>query len=205
MLPRGFYERPAIDVARALLGKVLLHGGVSGRIVETEAYLGLTDAAAHAFHGPTPRTQVIFGPPGHAYVYLSYGIHDCLNVVAEPPGSPGCVLIRAVEPLTGIAAMRRRRHTDRLENLANGPGKLTQALGITLRHNGADLTRGALTLHEPSSAEPFEIAISPRVGITHNADWPLRFYIAGSRFLSRHLKPPGDATLKKHAQIDDIS
>lgn len=185
-----------------------MHGGASARIVETEAYLGLADAAAHAFRGPTPRTQVIFGPPGHAYVYLSYGIHDCLNVVAEPPGSPGCVLIRAVEPLTGIAAMRRRRHTERLENLANGPGKLTQALAITLRHNGADLTRGPITVREASPRETFEIAVSARVGITRNADWPLRFYIAGNRFVSRHprsLLKSGDATLKRHAQIHDFS
>jgi DNA-3-methyladenine glycosylase len=169
---------------------VLVHGDVSARVVETEAYLGLADAASHASRGPTPRTQVIFGPPGHAYVYLIYGIYDCLNVVSEPEGSPGCVLIRAVEPLTGITTMRRRRSVDRLQDLSNGPGKLTRALGITLRHNGVDLTRGPITLHEPPSAEAFEIAVSPRIGITHNADWPLRFFIAGNSFVS------GRATLK---------
>jgi DNA-3-methyladenine glycosylase len=173
-----------------LLGQVLVHGNVSARIVETEAYLGLTDAASHAWRGRTPRTEVIFGPPGHAYVYLIYGIHDCLNVVAEPPGSPGCVLIRALEPLTGIALMRRRRragraHDERVQDLANGPGKLTQALGISLRHNGVDLTRGPITIHQPAGPEPFDIAISPRIGITRNADWPLRFFIAGSAFVSR--------------------
>jgi DNA-3-methyladenine glycosylase len=168
-----------------LLGKVLVHGSVSARIVETEAYLGLADAASHAARGRTPRTEVIFGPPGHAYVYLIYGIYDCLNVVAEPEGSPGCVLIRALEPLTGIAVMRRRRPVDRPQDLANGPGKLTRAVGITLRHNGVDLTRGPITLCEPSAAEPFQIAVSPRIGITHNAAWPLRFFIAGNTFVSR--------------------
>jgi DNA-3-methyladenine glycosylase len=167
------------------LGKVLAHGELSARIVETEAYLGLADAASHASRGPTPRTEVIFGPPGHAYVYLIYGIHDCFNVVAEPEGSPGCVLIRAIEPLSGIAAMRRLRSVARLEDIGNGPGKLTRALGITLRHNGADLTRGPITLQQPARAEPFEIAVSPRVGITSNMDWPLRFFIAGNRFVSR--------------------
>ncbi len=200
LLPRRFYERPATDVARALLGKVLVHGKLSARIVETEAYLGLADGASHAFRGPTPRTQVIFGPPGHAYVYLIYGIYDCLNVVAEPEGSPGCVLIRALEPLTGIAEMRSHRPVDRLQDLANGPGKLTRALGITLRHNGADLTRGPISLHQPAGdAETFEIAVSPRVGITRNADWPLRFFIAGNAFVSRNV------TLRKHVETDHLS
>jgi DNA-3-methyladenine glycosylase len=199
ILPRSFYARPAIEVARALLGKVLVHGSVSARIVETEAYLGLADEAAHAWRGRTPRTEVIFGPPGHAYVYVIYGIHDCLNVVAEARGSPGCVLIRAVEPRTGLAAMRRRRRRKGLEDLTNGPGKLTQALAITLRHNGADLTRGPVTVREPEQKQAFEIGISPRIGITRNVDWPLRFFIAGNRFVSRN------ATLKKHAEADHFS
>lgn len=191
ILPRRFYLRPALEVARGLLGKVLVHEGASARIVETEAYLGLEDEAAHTWRGRTPRTEVIFGPPGHAYVYLIYGIHDCLNVVAEPEGSPGCVLIRAAEPLTGIAEMKLSRMVDRVENLANGPGKLTRALGITLRHNGADLTRGPLTIQEPAQEPQFDIGVSPRIGITRNADSPLRFFIAGNRFVS------GNATLKK--------
>lgn len=169
---------------------MLAHGNVSARIVETEAYLGLADEAAHAWRGRTPRTEVMFGPPGHAYVYLIYGVYDCLNVVAEPEGSPGCVLIRAAEPLTGIATMKRRRWAERPEDLANGPGKLTRALGITLRHNGADLTRGPLTILAPRQAEEdspegFQIAVSPRIGITRNVDLPLRFYIAGNAFVSR--------------------
>jgi DNA-3-methyladenine glycosylase len=186
-LPRTFYNRPAIEVARALLGTVLVHGSTSGRIVETEAYLGLEDRAAHSWRGPTPRTRVLFGEPGHAYVYLIYGMYYCLNVVAEPEGSPGCVLIRALEPMEGIARMRRRRPSDRgVEDLANGPGKLTLALGIGRRHNGADFARGPLTIH-PSEQYPQEmrIGVSPRIGIRHCADWPLRFFIQGSRFVSR--------------------
>lgn len=178
---------------------MLVHGGVSARIVETEAYLGLADEAAHAWRGRTPRTEVIFGPPGHAYVYLIYGIHDCLNVVAEPEGSAGCVLIRAAEPLTGLAAMRRRRLVKGLEGLANGPGKLTRALGITLRHNGVDLTRGPLTVREPEREQPFEIGVSPRIGITRNVDLPLRFFIAGNRFVS------GNAKLNKYVEADHFS
>jgi DNA-3-methyladenine glycosylase len=183
-LPRSFYSRPAEQVARDLLGKVLLHGGSAGRIVETEAYLGLEDRAAHAWRGVTNRTRVLFGPPGHAYVYLIYGMYECLNIVAEPRGSPGCVLIRALEPLEGIETMRTRRPAARrAEDLANGPGKLTLAMGITRRHNGADVTRGPLRICE-SAAEPFETGVSARIGITHCADWPLRFFIRGNRFVS---------------------
>ena len=172
VLPRSFYARPATDVARALLGKILTHGDASGRIVETEAYLGVTDPAAHAYRGPTPRTRVLFGPPGHAYVYLIYGIHNCLNIVAEPEGAAGCVLIRALEPGRGVA-----RPT-------NGPGKLTRALGITLRHNGCDVTRGPIMVSAPKAPASFEIGVSPRIGITKAAHLPLRFFIQGNRFVS---------------------
>ena len=189
--PRAFYNRPAIEVARALLGTVLVHGTspgriTAGRIVETEAYLGLQDRAAHSWRGITPRTRVMFGEPGHAYVYLIYGIYECLNVVAEPEGSPGCVLIRALEPLEGIPRMRRRRPSARgIEDLANGPGKLTLAMGITRRHNGADLTSGPLTIHSPERPGKVRIGVSPRIGIRHCADWPLRFFIEGNHFVSR--------------------
>ena len=172
-LPRSFYARPTVEVARDLLGKVIRHGAASARIVETEAYLGIDDAAAHSARGPTPRTRVIFGPPGRAYIYLIYGMHYCLNVVAEPEGVAGCVLIRAVEPITGLI------------HLSNGPGKLTRALGITLEHYGADLTRGPLTIHAPANDEKVDIAISPRIGINKAADLPLRFFIRGNRFVSR--------------------
>jgi DNA-3-methyladenine glycosylase len=186
-LPRAFYNRPAVEVARGLLGTVLVHGSTSGVIVETEAYLGLQDRAAHSWRGITPRTRVMFGEPGHAYVYLIYGMYECLNVVAEPEGSPGCVLIRALEPLEGIPRMQRRRHPGArgIEDLANGPGKLTLALGITRRHNGADFTTGPLTIHPPEQREEIQIGVSPRIGIKHCADWPLRFFIQGSRFVSR--------------------
>src|SRR5579862_9618909 len=125
ILPRGFYARDTIEVARGLLGKVLVHGGTAGKIVETEAYLGGDDLAAHTARGITDRTRVIFGPPGHAYVYFIYGMYECLNLVAEPVGHPGCVLIRALEPVAGIETMQRRRPAaHKPEQLANGPGKL---------------------------------------------------------------------------------
>jgi DNA-3-methyladenine glycosylase len=176
ILPRSFYERPTIEVARALLGKVLVHGKTAGIVVETEAYLGGDDLASHSARGVTNRTRVIFGPPGHAYVYLIYGMYECLNIVAEPAGTPGCVLVRAVEPVAGIEIMRQRRPAAReIEDLASGPGKLTLALGITRAHNGADLTRGPLVVREPACERPFEIAVTPRIGITQCTGLPLRF------------------------------
>jgi DNA-3-methyladenine glycosylase len=185
-LPRSFYARPTVEVARALLGKIVSRGATSGRIVETEAYLGIEDAAAHSARGITNRTRVIFGAPGHAYVYLIYGMYECLNLVAEPEGREGCVLIRALEPLTGVAMMRRRRPSVVGDAaLANGPGKLTLALGITRRDNGADVTRGPLMVCRGTEDLPFEIGVSPRVGISKAADLPLRFYIKGNRFVSR--------------------
>jgi len=176
VLPRGFYSRPTVEIARELLGKILVHGRRAGRIVETEAYLGGDDEAAHASRGPTPRTSVLFGPPGHAYVYLVYGMYECLNIVAEPDGTPGCVLIRALEPLCGLRLMRRRRRKARRpEDLASGPGKLTLAMGISRKHYGVDLTRGPITVHAPRNEPPIRIAVTPRVGIHKAADRPLRF------------------------------
>ena len=158
ILPRAFYSRPTIEVARDLLGKRLMMNGRGGRILEVEAYLPHGDEAAHSWRGRTPRTQVLFGPPGHAYVYLNYGIHYCLNVVAEPEGSPGCVLIRSVE------------------GAGDGPGKLTRALGISLEQYGADLTRGALTILDAPDVHSVEV--TPRIGIRRSADLPLRFAIS---------------------------
>jgi DNA-3-methyladenine glycosylase len=172
-------------VARSLLGKIIVHGATSGRIVETEAYLGTGDLAAHAASGPTDRNRVIFGPPGHAYVYFIYGMYDCLNIVAEPEGQAGCVLIRALEPLDGIATMRKRRlAAQRTEDLANGPGKLTRALAIALRHNGCDVTRGPILVCAPDQEDDFQIGVSQRIGITKSVDLPLRFFVKGSRFVS---------------------
>lgn len=186
ILPRSFYDRPTVEVARDLLGKVLAHGETSGVIVETEAYPGGDDLASHSAAGITDRTRVIFGPPGHAYVYLSYGMHECVNIVAERDGVAGCVLIRALEPLAGIARMRARRpKAARETDLANGPGKLTKALAITRAYYGHDLTKQPLTVREDPAARAFEIDVSRRIGITRSADRPLRFSIAGNAFVSR--------------------
>ncbi|MGE5645508.1 MAG: DNA-3-methyladenine glycosylase [Acidobacteriota bacterium] len=186
IVPRRFYERGTAEVARDLLGKVIVHGCAAGRIVEVEAYLGLDDLAAHASRGLTNRTRVLFGPPGHAYVYFVYGMHDCLNFVADDEGKAGCVLIRALEPLAGIETMRSRRPAARrIEDLASGPGKLAQAMAVTRSHYGADLTRGDLTVRAFKVEPPIEIATTPRIGVKHCVDWPMRFLIAGNRFVSR--------------------
>jgi len=180
VLPRQFYARSAVETARSLLGKILVHGETAGRIVEVEAYLGMDDKAAHASRGLTSRTKVLFGPPGHAYVYLVYGMYECLNIVAEADGTPGCVLIRALEPLSGVGKMRRRRpKVRRPEDLASGPGKLTLAMGITRRHYGTDLTRGPITVRALRDEPPVVIDVTPRIGIRHCADWPLRFVVRG--------------------------
>lgn len=184
VLPRQFYERPTVDVARGLLGMLIVNGAAAGRIVETEAYVGIHDPAAHASAGLTPRTRVLFGPPGHAYVYLIYGMYECLNLVAEPGGSPGCVLIRALEPVAGIALMRRRRGVEKLESLMSGPGKLTIAMGISRADNGRDVTRGRFTVRRPNDYFPPDIEVSPRIGITKAADRELRFFIKANRFVS---------------------
>lgn len=186
VLPRSFYSRPAVDVARDLLGKVLVHGRAAGIIVETEAYLGAGDQAAHSARGVTPRTEVIFGPPGHAYVYFIYGMYECLNLVCEPAGTAGCVLIRALEPVAGLDLMRRRRPAARkAEDLTSGPARLTLALGISRAHNGADVTRGRLVVREALRRAAFEIEATPRIGIKQAAELPLRFLIRGNRFVSR--------------------
>ncbi|HXJ44001.1 MAG TPA: DNA-3-methyladenine glycosylase [Bryobacteraceae bacterium] len=187
ILPRSFYARPTVEVARDLLGKYLVHGGCAGVIVETEAYLGTGDIAAHSAAGITDRTRVIFGPPGHAYVYLSYGMHECFNITAEQEGEAGCVLIRALEPVAGLDTMRTRRpgaiHS---RDLANGPGKLAKAMGITRGLYGRDLTRGDFVVRDATPQLPVDIAVTPRIGITKSADLPLRFFIRNSPYASRH-------------------
>ena len=185
VLPRAFYGRPTLEVARDLIGKILVHGPAAGIIVETEAYPGRDDLASHSAHGITERTRVIFGPPGHAYVYRIYGMYECLNLVAEPEGQPGCVLLRAIEPVSGIELMRKRRPGARkTEDLASGPGKLTRALGITMAHYGADVTRGALVVRQPAEPRLAEIVATPRINVNHCVDLPYRFVARGNRFLS---------------------
>ena len=185
ILPRSFYNRKAKDFARGLMGKILVHGRTAGIIVETEAYLGGDDLASHSARGITDRTRVIFGPPGHAYVYFIYGMYECLNIVAEPEGKAGCVLIRAAEPLAGIDLMKRRRpKAHSVAKLASGPGRLTLAFAITRTQNAADVTRGPLTVRERKQSPAFDIEVTPRIGIRHCADWPLRFLIAGNPSVS---------------------
>lgn len=188
---RSAGERAALDAllalsvvqaSRALVGWTLEHGGASGRIVETEAYHE-TEPACHAHVGRTARTHVLFEPPGTAYVYRSYGIHALFNVVTEPEGVGAAVLIRALEPLTGLDAMRARRGVDAPQQLCSGPGKLTQALGIDLELNGSDLRRGPIGLRPPDTPAP-RLAVAPRIGITKAADLPWRFCAAGSRHVS---------------------
>lgn len=183
-LPRAFFARPARVVARALLGRVLVHespnGRASGRIVEVEAYRGRHDPASHAFRGPTPRNRVMFGPPGHAYVYFTYGMHHCVNVVCEERGTAAAVLIRAAEPIEGIERMIGRRGVEEPARLMRGPGCVARALGLELRHDGLDLTRGPLWVSEaPPERAGFPIARSPRIGIRLGTEWPWRFYLAG--------------------------
>jgi DNA-3-methyladenine glycosylase len=181
----SFYARPVLEVARDLVGCVVSHAGSSGVIVETEAYHD-SEPASHAFIGLTPRTVTLFGPPGRAYVYRSYGIHALLNAVTEPEGIGAAALIRALEPLEGVELMRERRGVDRLRDLCSGPGKLTQALAIGLEHNGCDLERGPVVFSaRPGAWRDVEIEVDKRIGITKAAELPWRFCAAGSQFLSR--------------------
>lgn len=183
VLGNTFYERDTVTVARELLGKVIVCRGVAGRIVEVEAYLGEGDLAAHSARGLTASTQVIFGPAGRAYVYLIYGMYECLNFVAEADGKAGCVLIRAVEPLMGIDQMRARRgERVKLRDLARGPGRLTRALGITRADNERDLMSGEITVRD--LGEVVESEVTARIGITKSADLPLRFSVRGSEWVS---------------------
>ncbi|MGD9734575.1 MAG: DNA-3-methyladenine glycosylase [Solirubrobacterales bacterium] len=183
-LGADFFDRSVHQVARELIGCRLLYDGVGGTIVETESY-ERDDPACHAYVGLTERTAVLFGPPGRAYVYLSYGIHSLLNFVCEPEGEAAAVLVRALEPSDGLEAMRRRRGLDHADaELCSGPGKLTEALGITLAENDADLSRPPFRLLPPAGSPP-EVVTSPRIGITKAVENPWRFSAKGSRFVSR--------------------
>lgn len=189
-LPKSFYARETEVVARELLGTTLVcetdEGVASGRIVETEAYLGEHDLACHAAAGRTPRTDPLYGEPGTAYVYFIYGVHWCVNAVTRPAGHPSAVLIRALEPLDGLGLMRRRRSAARRDvDLTNGPGKLCQALGISGDHNRLPLERSPLQILRGRPVDDTDVAITPRIGITQCADWPLRWVISGNPYVSR--------------------
>jgi DNA-3-methyladenine glycosylase len=187
-LKREFYNRPTLKVARELLGKYLVvekNGRpASGKIVETEAYIGFKDPASHAYRGMTARNQVMFGEPGYAYVYLTHGIHHCLNFVTERKGYPAAVLIRALEPAQGAELMRKRRGRPKLEDLSSGPAKLCQALGIDRKLNGADLCSGVIWA-EDRGERAEAIVSSSRIGITEGKEKNWRFYIGNNRFVSR--------------------
>jgi DNA-3-methyladenine glycosylase len=186
----SFYARDVVAVARDLVGCTVRHGETAGVIVEAEAYHE-SEPACHAFGGLTPRTEVLFGPPGRAYMYRSYGIHAMLNAVSEAEGIGAAVLIRALEPTDGIELMRARRGIERVEELCSGPGKLTQALGLELGMNGADLQAGPIVVgSRPGDRPPQDLVAGPRIGITKAAELPWRFCAAGSRFVSRPW-PPG--------------
>jgi DNA-3-methyladenine glycosylase len=184
-LGRAFYDRSVHEVARDLVGCVVRHGETAGRIAETESY-HMEEPACHAHAGVTARTRTLFGAPGHAYVYFSYGIHSLLNAVAEGEGVGAAVLIRALQPVDGVGVMRERRGVARQDELCNGPGKLTQALGIGLSLNGTSLVNGPIEVlrREPGAREP-RIVVGQRIGISKAADLPWRFCDADSRHVSR--------------------
>jgi DNA-3-methyladenine glycosylase len=188
-LPHAFYARPTLDVARALIGKLLwrqtAHGRVGGMIVETEAYISAIDAAAHGYGGVTPRTATMYGPPGFAYIYFTYGMHHCLNCVTESEGVGAAVLLRALQPFAGMELMRTRRGGVADHDLLRGPARLCQALALTREDDGLDLTGHELWLTEnPAWQDDGAVATSPRIGISRAVDLPWRFYVAGSPWVS---------------------
>jgi DNA-3-methyladenine glycosylase len=185
-LTRAFFRRSVHEVAPDLIGATLLFDGIGGRIVEVEAYHH-TEAAAHSFRGPTARNAVMFGPPGYAYVYRSYGIHWCLNFVCEPKGSAAAVLIRAIEPTAGLPVMRRRRGLSDERLLCSGPGRICAALRITAAHNGLALDEPPFQLF--ARAGEVEVIAGPRIGLTKAVDLPWRYGLKGSRFLSKPFAP----------------
>jgi len=200
VLPRRFYARPTLVVARALLGKELLWRGeggpMGGRIVEVEAYLGASDPASHAYRGETPRNRTMFGAPGHAYVYFTYGMHHCMNVVTEEAGTPHAILLRALAPTTGLERWRAARPDLPLARIASGPGRLCRALGLDRSHDGLDLTRSELIVRTLAGARAAgaviesrevgsrEIRSGPRIGIRLARELPYRFWLAGEPAVS---------------------
>ena len=187
-LPRSFYVRDTKEVAKDLLGKILVRklteGIIKGKIVETEAYYGENDPASHAFRGKTKRARIMWGIPGTAYVYLIYGMYHLFNIVTEEKGKAGAVLIRALDPLEGIGLMKKIRKIDEIKNLTNGPGKLTQAFAITNKEHKQDLLSGSLVIEE-GIKEEFEIISTTRIGVNAAGQAKLRFYIKGNEFVSK--------------------
>lgn len=197
-LGEDFFTKPTLLLAELLLGKVFVHNAADGRcykgrIVETEAYLAEGDEACHAFRGMTKRNKVMYGSPGTLYVYFTYGCHNLMNIVTEPEGVAGAVLIRAMEPMSGIEEMKKNRDIMRTVDLMNGPGKLTSAMDITLEHNGLSLSSDTVYLEEGENFPPSVIGSSKRIGITKSADLFWRRYIAGNAFVSKSKPgpPPG--------------
>ena len=191
-LARAFFERDTLEVAKALLGKRLIRktedgAAAIGIIVETEAYRGRFDKAAHTYKGKSARTEVIFGPKGHAYIYLIYGMYHCLNITCGPEDEPECVLIRALEPIEGLTHMHKRRRTQKTKNLCSGPGKLCMALELSREQNGEDFCTGQI-LYLEEGENPPEITASPRINIGYAEEaieYPWRFTIANSPFVSK--------------------
>jgi len=199
VLPRSFYAGDALQVAPALLNKVLVRGRRAGRIVEVEAYRGSDDPASHAYRGPTRRNATMFGAPGRLYVYFTYGMHWCANVVCAPEGEAQAVLLRALAPLSGVAEMRRGRLTDR--QLASGPARLCQALGITGEDDGADLVRGdrRLKVVDDGTPPPPRVGVSGRVGLSSAAELPWRFFVPDDPHVSRGPAPIVAAAPRRRA------
>jgi DNA-3-methyladenine glycosylase len=194
-LKRDFYARDPVSLARDLLGRILFYrtaeGLIAGRIVETEAYTGEADPASHAYRGPTARNAVMFGKAGMAYVYFTYGMHHCLNVTAEVPGKAGAVLLRGLEPLSGIDLMRSQGVGGPQPRLLSGPAKVARAFGLTLKDNGRDLTRGPLGIAEGRPVSDQEVAATGRVGISKAIELPYRFGVLSSRSVSGPALRPG--------------
>jgi len=182
-LGKKFFNQPTVELAKALLGKSLVFGNLKGIIVETEAYLYKDDPGCHASRGLTTRNAPMFGPAGNIYVYLIYGMYYCFNIVSGKTGEGEAVLIRALEPVEGISLMQRRRKTAKIENLCSGPGKLTQAFGITKKHNNLSLIKGPLQIFD--SKIKHEIGVSTRIGLSAGKELELRFFITGNRFVSK--------------------
>jgi DNA-3-methyladenine glycosylase len=193
-LPRSFYDRPVLDVARDLLGAIVQHAGVQVRLSEVEAYDGANDPASHAYRGQTPRNAVMFGRPGHAYVYFTYGMHFCVNLVCGPPGVASAILLRAGEVVAGLDVAHHHRPRSSPRDLARGPARLTQALAIDRALDGADVTRGTSLLRVLAGAPVDDRLVKrgPRVGISRATDWPWRLWVDGEPSVSAY-RPGGRA------------